>query len=80
MTKEGGAGREFFILVDGTANVTKGSRRVNQLGPGDFFGEMAVLDDRPRSASATAETDSQVYFILREDMVKILARSPQLAG
>lgn len=82
--QEGEPGDGMYILVQGKVQITAlvglDQRCVlATLGDGDFFGEMAVLDDRPRSASATAETDSQVYFILREDMVKILSRSPQLA-
>jgi len=49
-----------------------------RLGPGDFFGEMALVDDRPRSATATAEENAQVYFILRDDLWRILKQRPGL--
>ena len=63
-----------------TCLVGQDQRRVlSRLGAGDFFGEMAVLDNQPRSATATAEIDTQVYFILRDDLLKILARSPGVA-
>lgn len=81
--QEGDPGNGLYIVVEGrvqiTALVGHDQRRVlSTLGPGDFFGEMAVLDNQPRSASATAEVDTQVYFIDREDLLKILARSPGL--
>ena len=82
--QEGDPGDGLYIIVEGRVQITclvgQNQRRVlSRFGPGDFFGEMAVLDNQPRSATATAETDTQVYFILRDDMLKILAGSPGLA-
>jgi len=82
--QEGDPGDGLYIIIEGKVQITclvgQDQRRVlSRLGPGDFFGEMAVLDDQPRSATATAEADANVYFILRDDMLKILARSPGLA-
>ncbi len=51
----------------------------SQLGPGEIFGEMAVIEDHPRSATAVALTDTQVYFIEREKMRTLLQHSPGLA-
>jgi len=82
--QEGDPGDGLYIIVEGKVQITcligQDQRRVlSRLQPGDFFGEMAVLDNQPRSATATAEMDTQVYFILRDDLLKILARSPGLA-
>jgi signal transduction histidine kinase len=56
------------------------ARRVfSQLGDGEIFGEMAVIEERPRSATATAVKDTDVYFIPREEMLILLQRSPVLA-
>lgn len=54
LTKEGSPGREFFVLIDGTADVKKGSRRVNRLGPGDFFGEISLLTSEAPNADIVA--------------------------
>jgi CRP-like cAMP-binding protein len=54
MTREGAPGREFFVLLDGTADVKKNRRRVNTLGPGDFFGEIALVSREPRTATVIA--------------------------
>jgi signal transduction histidine kinase len=82
--QEGDPGDGLYIIVEGQVQITclvgHDQRRVlSRLGPGDFFGEMAVLDSQPRSATATAEAATQVYFFPRDDMLKILAHSPGLA-
>ena len=51
----------------------------SQVGPGDIFGEMAVIEDKPRSACAVAKADATVYFIPRADMLALVERSPALA-
>ena len=51
----------------------------SQVGPGDIFGEMAVIEDKPRSACAVAKADASVYFIPRADMLALVERSPALA-
>jgi signal transduction histidine kinase len=82
--REGDPGDGLYIIIEGEVQITclvghEQRRVLSRFGPGDFFGEMAVLDDQPRSATATTETESKVYFIAREDMLTILARSPGLA-
>ena len=81
--QEGDPGDGLYIIAEGTVQISclvePNQRKIlSSLEPGDFFGEMAVLDDQPRSATATAETDVQVYFITREDMLRILTRAPHL--
>jgi signal transduction histidine kinase len=67
-------------LVQISAVVGEGERRVlSKLGPGDFFGEMAVLDNEPRSATASTEQASLLAFIPRESMLDLLEKSPRLA-
>jgi CRP-like cAMP-binding protein len=55
LTSEGARGREFMVIVEGNVKVTKNGRTVNRLGPGDFLGEIALLADVPRTATATTE-------------------------
>jgi len=54
---EGAEGVGFFIIEDGEVTVTRGGEEVRKLGPGDYFGEMALIDQGPRSASVVADTD-----------------------
>ena len=82
--REGDAGDGLYIVNDGliqiSAMVGENQRRVlSRIGPGDFFGEMAALEARPRSASAIAEQESTVQFIRSEELLKVLERSPKVA-
>jgi CRP/FNR family transcriptional regulator, cyclic AMP receptor protein len=61
--REGRRGRELFIVLEGTATVTRAGRVVNILGAGDHFGELSAIEDRPRSATVTATTDLKVLII-----------------
>jgi CRP-like cAMP-binding protein len=63
LTKEGRIGRELFIILTGTATVTRNGRVINVLSDGDYFGELAAIDPAPRSATVTATTDLQVLII-----------------
>jgi len=63
LTKEGRIGRELFIILKGTATVTRKGRVINVLGAGDYFGELAAIDPAPRSATVTATTDLEVLII-----------------
>src|SRR6185295_10903883 len=83
--QEGEPGDGLYLILEGRVQITcllgQDQRIVlSRLKDGDFFGEMAVLDNQPRSATATAETDATVYFILRDDLLKVLERSPSLAA
>jgi CRP/FNR family cyclic AMP-dependent transcriptional regulator len=80
LTKEGGAGREFFVLVEGTAEVKKGSRRVNELGAGDFFGEIALVTQRPRTASVVATSPVRALVITGRAFRMLLDHQPQIQG
>lgn len=63
LAREGRIGREFFLILSGTVAVTQKGRRVNTLGPGDFFGELAALNPGPRNATVTALSDLDVLII-----------------
>ncbi len=63
LAREGRIGREFFLILSGSVAVTQRGRRVNTLGPGDFFGELAAMDPAPRNATVTALTDLDVLII-----------------
>jgi protein phosphatase len=63
LAREGRIEREFYLILTGTVVVTQGGRRVNTLGPGDFFGELAAMNPGPRNATVTALTDLDVLVI-----------------
>ena len=61
--REGRLGRELFVILEGTATVTREGRVVNVRSQGDYFGELAAIEAKPRSATVTASTDLDVLII-----------------
>ena len=78
MTRQGAAGREFFVLLEGTADVKKNGRKINTLGPGDFFGEIALVSHEPRTATVTATTPVRTLVITDRSFRRLLDESPQV--
>lgn len=78
VTLEGYRGREFYVIVSGRAAVTVGGRRVAELGPGDFFGEVAVLREGLRSATVTAETPLRTLVLSDGALMQLLEAHPRL--
>ena len=78
MTREGAPGREFFVLLHGTADVKKNSRRVNTLGPGDFFGEIALVSREPRTATVIATSPVRALVITDRSFRRLLDDAPQV--
>lgn len=81
---EGDDGDGLYMIQQGvvqiSALVNQHERRIlSRLNPGDFFGEMAVVDNEPRSATATTEEEARVFFIPREEMLRMLEHSPKFA-
>lgn len=79
LVKEGDPGREFMIIVSGTATVRRNGRKVASLGPGDFFGELAVLAGVPRTATVIADVDMTVEAMNRQEFSSLLDESPAMA-
>ncbi len=79
LTREGAPGREFFILVEGDADVRKNRRRIDRLGPGDFFGEIALLEQDRRTASVVARTPMRVVVMHRRDFQHMEREMPRVA-
>jgi CRP-like cAMP-binding protein len=78
MTKEGRPGREFFVLLDGEADVKRNGRRINTLGKGDFFGEIALVSRAPRTATVVATTPVHALVITDRSFRRLLEHSPQI--
>lgn len=79
LVKEGEPGREFMIIAEGTATVKRNNRKVATLGPGDFFGELAVLAGVPRTATVIADSDMVVEAMNRQEFSSLLDESPAMA-
>ena len=77
---EGDPGVGLFVILDGTADVTIGGRKKATLGPGDFFGEIALLDGGPRTATVTAKTDVNLLGLMTEHPSIALKTLQQMAA
>jgi CRP-like cAMP-binding protein len=67
LCKEGDLGREFFVIVDGEVEVTTSGTRVATRTGGEFFGEIALLEETPRTATVTAKTPLRFFVLTRKD-------------
>ncbi len=65
LTREGDFGQEFFVIESGTADVIRDGERIAGLGPGDFFGEMALLNEDRRTATVTATSPMELVVMTR---------------
>jgi CRP-like cAMP-binding protein len=79
LVEEGTVGREFFFIVEGTATVRRSGRKVATLHPGDYFGELALLDRKPRSATVTADTDMTLLVLEQRAFNGLLDVVPAIA-
>jgi len=78
MTRQGSRGREFFVLLEGDADVTKNGQSINKLSAGDFFGEIALVSDSPRTATVTATSPVRALVITDRSFRRLLDDSPEI--
>ncbi|MFO7571483.1 MAG: cyclic nucleotide-binding domain-containing protein [Gaiellaceae bacterium] len=76
LCKEGTVGQEFFVIVDGEAEVTRKGKKVAMRGGGDFFGEIALLTDTKRTATVRATSPLRCFVLTRRDFRRVLDESP----
>jgi CRP-like cAMP-binding protein len=79
IVKQGDAGDRFYLVAEGELEVTQDGTTIGQLGPGDYFGEIALLRDVARTASVTARTNTVLYALDREDFLAAVTGHPQSA-
>jgi CRP/FNR family transcriptional regulator, cyclic AMP receptor protein len=79
IVEAGEPGSTFYAIVEGKAKVVRRGRTATRLGPGDFFGEIAILDPGPRSASVIAEDDTVCLQLGSEDFYAVVTKEPLLA-
>jgi len=82
--KEGEAGNEFFVIISGKVRISKmvpgiGEEALAILEPGDYFGEMALIDDTPRSADAIAHIGCHLWVIQKPDLEELMFLNKDLA-
>ena len=78
LTKEGEIGHEFFVIVDGETQVKRKGRSLGTRGAGDFIGEIALLEQVPRTATVTAKTPLRVFVLTSTDFHHLLEVAPKV--
>jgi CRP-like cAMP-binding protein len=79
LIREGEPGREFFVLVEGAAEISRRGKRIDTAGPGEFFGEMALVTDQPRNATVTTTSDVDALVITARDFRDLIGDNPLIA-
>lgn len=80
LAREGEPGLGFFLILEGTAKVTVGDRTRTRLGPGDFFGEISLLDQGPRTASVVAESPVRLLGLTQWSFKRLIEQNPSIAA
>ena len=78
LTKEGAAGHEFFVILDGRIDISQAGKHINTMGPGDFLGELALIGKVPRMATATAATPATLLVVGHREFTSLLANQPAI--
>lgn len=78
LIREGAPGSEFFVLLQGAAEVTRGGEKIDELGPGDFFGEVALVSEAPRNASVTTTTPVRALVVTTASFRALLEHAPAI--
>lgn len=76
LMSEGDPGDAFFVIVDGRVRVHQGTNQIRELGPGDFLGEIALIDGRPRTASVSAASPVKALVVYREAFARLIDEHP----
>ena len=80
LVDQGKTGHEFFLILDGTATVRRNDRKVAELGPGSYFGELALLSREPRDASVVASSDMKLLILGQREFTGLIDSVPGLAS
>jgi CRP/FNR family transcriptional regulator len=79
LVRQGDTGNGLFIILDGSVRIVRDGETLNTLGPGEWFGELAVLDRGPRTATVIAETDTRCLALAAWDAERLLEERAGLA-
>jgi CRP/FNR family transcriptional regulator, cyclic AMP receptor protein len=78
LMREGDPGREFFVIVDGTVRIERGGTTIRTMGPGDFLGDIALIVEGPRTATAIVETDARLFVVGHREFHSLMDRFPTI--
>jgi CRP-like cAMP-binding protein len=78
LMREGDTGREFFVVVSGTVGIDRGGTRIRTMEPGDFFGEIALLAEGPRTATATTDGPATLLVLGHREFHSLMDQFPAI--
>jgi CRP/FNR family transcriptional regulator, cyclic AMP receptor protein len=78
LTRQGDVGREFFVLMDGEVEIERSGNSLGTRGAGDFIGEIAILEDVPRTATVTAKTPVRLFVLTSQSFRSVVDRFPEV--
>jgi len=79
IVKEGSTGTALYVLLSGRVRIERGGKQVGELGPGDFFGELALIEEEPRSATVIAVDETECLLFPAWEFRALLDEQPQIA-
>jgi CRP/FNR family transcriptional regulator, cyclic AMP receptor protein len=79
LISEGETGHEFFVIIEGQASVRRQGRKIASIGPGDAFGELALLEKSPRNATIVADTDMELVVLGQREFAGLIDEVPGFA-
>jgi CRP/FNR family cyclic AMP-dependent transcriptional regulator len=78
LTRQGDTGREFFVLMDGEVEVERDGQSLGRRGAGDFIGEIALIEDIPRTATVTAATSVRLFVLTGQSFRSVVEAQPEV--
>lgn len=78
LMREGASGSEFFVIVDGAVRIDRGGTTVRTLRAGDFLGEIALIDNGPRTATATTESPAKLLVVAHREFHSLMDQFPTI--
>jgi CRP-like cAMP-binding protein len=79
IVREGGRTTTLFVVLEGSVKVVKNGRTISRRGPGEYFGEVSLIDGRPRAASVISETPVRCLVLYQDALRKLLMTEPQVS-
>jgi CRP-like cAMP-binding protein len=80
LTRQGRRGREFVVIAEGSADVSRNGRRINRLGSGDFLGEIALISDAPRTATVNTTSETRVLVLTDRAFRRVTREMPSIGA
>jgi CRP-like cAMP-binding protein len=78
LCQEGRSAQEFFVIMEGEVEVTRGGKKLATVGTGGFFGEIALVENLPRTATVTARTPVRFFVLTRRSFLRLLDEQPRV--